>query len=292
MREELADYHNRMERPGVSGVKVLEISDKELFEKHDLLAVEEPLEIRIGYGSNSNRLQKPLVVTLRTPGNDFELALGFLYSEGIINDFSDVSGIKYCEDVGKQEEKGNVVRVELNPGKSPDFDKLERNFFMNSSCGVCGKTSIESVRIACKDLPAGPKIDSRLIGDLIGEMEEKQRLFEHTGGLHAVGLFSNKGEILLMREDIGRHNALDKIIGAALISGDYDLSNCLLLLSGRAGFELVQKAIRAGVCIIAAVGAPSSLSVSLAQDFGMTLIGFLKKGKFNIYSGSERILLN
>jgi FdhD protein len=281
-----------MERPGVSGVKVLEISNEELSEKQDLLAVEEPLEIRIGYGANSNRFQKSLVVTLRTPGNDFELAIGFLYSEGIIDSFSDVTAIKYCDDVGKQDEKGNVVRVELNPEKSPDFDRLERNFFMNASCGVCGKTSIDSVKISCKELAEGPKVEARIVCELIDKMEERQRLFDYTGGLHAAGLFSNKGEILLMREDIGRHNAVDKVIGAALIGQKFNLSNCLLLLSGRAGFELVQKAIRAGICITAAVGAPSSLSVSLAQDFGLTLVGFLKKGKFNIYSGSERILLN
>jgi FdhD protein len=274
---------------GVNSTKVTEVTKASAQLKDDLLAVEEPLEIRIGYGDQNNRSQKSLVVTLRTPGHDFELALGFAYSEGIIDSISDIQSIDYCEDVGKQQEKGNVVRIELSTNKIPDFEKLERNFYMNSSCGVCGKASIDSVKVNCEQLPEGPNINSAIINSLIGVMEEKQRIFEHTGGLHAAALFDTGGNILLMREDVGRHNALDKVIGATMLKNEFDLESCILLLSGRAGFELVQKAIRAGICVVAAVGAPSSLSVSLAQEFGMTLIGFLKKGKFNIYSDPARI---
>jgi FdhD protein len=281
-----------MVKLGVNTRRIYQVTEDKSLEKDDLIIVEEPLEIRIGFGSISNRSQKKLVVTLRTPGHDFELALGFIFSEGIIDSISEVESVKYCEDVGKHEEKGNVVRVELSPDIAPDFEKLERNFYMNSSCGVCGKTSIDSVKVDCSDLDDGPVIDTSIINGLIDVMEEKQRLFEHTGGIHAAALFDKNGNILLMREDIGRHNAVDKVIGASLLDKKIDFNNSILLLSGRAGFELIQKAIRASICIVAAVGAPSSLSVNLADEFKQTLIGFLKKGKFNIYTGPERISLN
>lgn len=256
----------------------------------DLVATEEPLEIRIGFGQLTVRQQKSLSVTMRTPGHDFELALGFLFTEGIIDSFDQVESIKYCEDVGRVEEKENVVRVELKPEVDIDFQKLQRNFYTTSSCGVCGKSSIEAVSVHCANLSADWQIRASLLYDLPKKMREAQRVFEHTGGLHASGLFTPDGELVLLREDVGRHNALDKVVGAMLLKNELLLTNYMLLVSGRTSFELVQKAALAGIPLLAAVGAPSSLAVNLAKDCNMTLIGFLGEGRFNIYSGAERIL--
>lgn len=255
----------------------------------DLVATEEPLEIRIGYGQLTERQQKSLSVTMRTPGHDFELALGFLFTEGVIQSLDQVESIKYCEDVGRAEERENVVRVELKPEVIIDFEKLQRNFYTTSSCGVCGKSSIDAVKVNCTAIFVNERINAELIHTLPEKLREAQRVFEHTGGLHASGLFNLTGELILLREDVGRHNALDKVVGAMLLKNELPLSNYMLLVSGRTSFELVQKAALAGIPLLAAVGAPSSLAVNLAEDCGMTLIGFIRDGKFNIYSGKERI---
>lgn len=263
----------------------------EVQEQPDLLAVEEPLEIRLGFGSET-REQQSLSVTMRTPGHDFELALGFLLTEGIIQSFAEVESIKYCEDVGREEEKGNVVRVELHRSVVVDWKKLQRNFYTTSSCGVCGKSSIESVRTVCP-LPAAQTwmVSSAVIRWLPEKLRQAQRVFEHTGGLHAVGVFSREGELELLREDVGRHNAFDKAVGVMLMKNALPAVDKVVLLSGRASFELAQKCAMAGVSMLVAIGAPSSLAVTLARETGITLIGFLRGQSFNVYSGEDRIRL-
>jgi FdhD protein len=255
----------------------------------DLLAAEEPLEIRIGYGPMGNRHQQSLSVTMRTPGHDFELAVGFLFTEGIIYSYQQVESIKYCEDGGRQEEKENVVRVELKPDVAIDLQKLQRNFYTTSSCGVCGKSSIDAVKQYCPVIPVSWQVKPEVIHSLPDALLQSQLVFEHTGGLHASGLFTPEGKLGLLREDIGRHNALDKIIGAMLVKNEVPLSNYILLVSGRASFELVQKAAMSGIPMLAAVGAPSSLAVQLAADCGITLLGFVRNNRFNIYSTPQRI---
>ena len=278
-------------RTSVIAAQVRKVNGHSTELQPDLLAVEEPLEIRIGYGAIENREQQNVSVTMRTPGNDFELALGFLYTEGIITSYDQVESIQYCHDGKRPEEKDNVVRVELHPAIVIDFKKLQRNFYSTSSCGVCGKSSIESIRSDCKTVSQDSfSIPSAVIKTLPGKLAEHQTVFEHTGGLHAVALFDKDHEVALVREDVGRHNAFDKIVGAALIKKELPLSTMIALLSGRASFELVQKAAMAGIPLLAAVGAPSSLAVSLAKEFGMTLIGFLRDERFNIYCGEERVL--
>ena len=258
----------------------------------DVLAAEEPLEIRVGYGPAGEREHRTLSITMRTPGHDFELAAGFLFTEGIIRSRADLQGVLYCPDVEKEEERENVVRAELAPTATPDLPRLERHFYTSSSCGVCGKTSIEAVHAAsCPVLPAtGPHVAARVIHALPERQREAQELFEQTGGLHAAALFSPAGKLLLLREDVGRHNALDKVIGAALFQDLLPLHDAVLLVSGRASFELVQKAAVAGIPVMAAVGAPSSLAVSAARDFGMTLCGFVRQQRFNIYCHEWRVI--
>ena len=273
----------------VKSVRVKKISNEKQESTPDLLAMEEPLEIRIGFGPLNERQQKSLSVTMRTPGHDFELASGFLFTEGIIQYFDQIESIKYCEDAGKQEEKENVVRIELKPEVKIDFEILQRHFYTSSSCGVCGKSSIDSVRVACQKLIDQFSISSSVVHKLPEALRKAQQVFEYTGGLHAVGLFNANGELILLREDVGRHNALDKVIGAMLFRKEVPLSNYILLVSGRASFELVQKAALAGTPMLAAVGAPSSLAVDLANEFGMTLLGFVRDNRFNIYSGEQRI---
>ncbi|HMP99542.1 MAG TPA: formate dehydrogenase accessory sulfurtransferase FdhD, partial [Cyclobacteriaceae bacterium] len=213
----------------------------------DLLAVEEPLEIRLGYGPANLREQKSLSVTMRTPGHDYELASGFLFTEGIVSNFNEIESIKYCEDTGKQEEKENVLRVELRPEVKIDFEKLQRHFYTSSSCGVCGKSSIDSVKQQCASIQSDLKVKRDVIYALPDKLREKQLVFEHTGGLHASALFNAEGEMILLREDVGRHNALDKVIGAMLFKNEIPLSDYILLVSGRVSFELVQKATMSGI---------------------------------------------
>lgn len=258
----------------------------------DQLAAEEPLEIRLGYAvEGGERAHRTLSVTMRTPGQDEELAAGFLLTEGIIHGKADLLGVRPCPDVRKPEEAGNVVRAELAAHVPVDFQGLERHFYTSSSCGVCGKTSIDAIQTAsCPVLPAqGPHVAYATVHQLPTRLRAAQAGFEQTGGQHAAALFSPAGELLLLREDVGRHNALDKLIGAALLQDWLPLHQHVLLVSGRASFELVQKAAAAGLGILAAVGAPSSLAVQAAERFGMTVLGFVRNERFNIYSHPWRV---
>ncbi|MCW5899540.1 MAG: formate dehydrogenase accessory sulfurtransferase FdhD [Flavobacteriales bacterium] len=249
----------------------------------DILVTEEPLEVRLGHGPLDDRRELRLSVTMRTPGHDEELALGFLFTEGLITDPAEVLRTVYCEDV-KPEERGNVVRAELHPDVEVDPARWQRNFYTTSSCGVCGKSSLEAVRAQCRR-PITPwgEVDPAVITALPDRMREAQTVFRHTGGIHAAALFDRAGKLLLLREDIGRHNAVDKLIGAALAANS-PLASCQLLVSGRAGFELVQKCVVAGIPLMAAVGAPSSLAVDLARQRGLTLVGFLRGERSNVYA--------
>ena len=258
----------------------------------DQLAAEEPLEIRLGYqAENGRREHRTLSVTMRTPGQDEELAAGFLLTEGIIRSKADLLGVRPCPDVQKPEEAGNVVRAELAAHVKIDFKALERHFYTSSSCGVCGKTSIDAVRGAsCPTLPTdGPQVAYEVIHQLPERLRAAQAGFDQTGGQHAAALFTPAGELLLLREDVGRHNALDKLIGAALLADELPLHQHVLLVSGRASFELVQKAAAAGIGMLAAVGAPSSLAVQAAESFGMTVLGFVRQGRYNIYCHGWRL---
>lgn len=271
----------------VSPLTIIKVDEGPIIETEDFLAVEEPLEIRLGYGSTQHRQQKSISVTMRTPGNDFELAVGFLFTEGVIESAAQVASIKHCNGLFE-----NVVRVELIDGLELDMGKLERNFYTTSSCGVCGKSSIDAVKTVCR-LPESTEehlqFSAEILYNLPALLRQNQSVFNHTGGLHGCAVFDSDGNLLLAREDVGRHNALDKLIGTALQQGLFPLNKYLLLLSGRASFELVQKAYMAGIKVIAAVGAPSSLAVQMASDANITLVGFLRGRKFNIYSGSQRI---
>ncbi|HEX5046765.1 MAG TPA: formate dehydrogenase accessory sulfurtransferase FdhD [Gammaproteobacteria bacterium] len=257
----------------------------------DLVATEEPFEIRLGYSRpDGSRAEEPVSVTMRTPGHDEDLAVGFLFTEGIIRSGRDVQEVVAR---GRRAADGlvNVVRVELAPGVPVDFKRLERNFYMTSSCGVCGKASIESVAVQGQfDLHA---VNFHMSGDALGRLpaalKVQQAVFEQTGGLHASGLFDSEGSIVALREDVGRHNALDKLVGHALLGGRVPLHGNGVIVSGRASFELMQKAKMAGVPLVAAVGAPSSLAVELAREFGITLVGFLKMDRFNVYSRPDRV---
>lgn len=242
----------------------------------DLLAVEEPLEIRIG--------ERPVSITMRTPGNDAELAAGFLFGEGILTGRGDIERI--------EEGRGNVITVLLRPGVRVDIEHLQRNFYTTSSCGVCGRASIDAVHATgCALVPRdGLTIASQIIHGLPDRLRESQAVFDRTGGLHAAALFDPAGTLCSVREDVGRHNAVDKVIGAEVLAERTPLGNRVLLVSGRASFELVQKAVMAGIPLLAAVGAPSSLAVELARRFQMTLLGFVRAGRCNIYSGDWRVV--
>jgi len=260
----------------------------------DTLSVEEPLEIRIIYGAENNRTQKNISVTMRTPGQDLELALGFLFTEGIISGKDQVENISHlimpCE-----LNKENIIGVELIEGFIPDLLKSDRNFYTTSSCGVCGKGSIAAIRTVSPYSNSADEQEITLLPEVLytlpDQLRAAQQNFAVTGGIHASGLFTMEGELLLLREDVGRHNALDKLIGAALAGDLLPLNQGILLLSGRASFELIQKAAMAGISIVAAIGAPSSLAVELASEFGITLLGFLREDRFNIYTTNERILI-
>jgi FdhD protein len=260
-----------------------------VMQKPDELAVEEPLEIRVSAEGSEGRDRHSVAVTMRTPGHDFELAAGFLFTEGAIRDDKSIWRFSYCEGESV-DEQGNIVEVHLAPDVAFDPDRLSRNVYMSSSCGVCGKTSIDLVRTA---LPGPPKGDFQLepheLVRLPAALVEAQPVFSRTGGLHAAALVDPNGDLLHLAEDVGRHNAVDKLIGARLLAGDLPAADLMLLVSGRASFELVQKALMAGIPALLAVGAPSSLAVELARDLEMTLVGFLRDERFNIYSGSHRV---
>lgn len=287
-----------MQSSSVASVQILKVtspgSDKNTFASNaaeDLLAVEQPLEIKIVYGPENDRQQKNISVTMCTPGHDEELAIGFLFTEGIITGKDDIMN---CGVAGN-----NVVIATLRPGISFDPKKIERHFYTSSSCGVCGKSSIDAVKNVFTNNGAKDniRINASVLTRLPDTLRKQQEVFEHTGGLHASALFDLDGNLLLTREDVGRHNALDKLIGATLQAADKPLKRLaeipldkhILLLSGRASFELIQKAAMAGIKVVCAVGAPSSLAVELAKETDMTLVGFLRDGRFNIYCGEQRI---
>ena len=264
---------------------VTTVTKGESRERRDTLATEEPLELRLLSGAE----RRTVAVTMRTPGNDFELAAGFLFGEGVINR-EDILRISYCVDA-PSEQRYNIVNVTLR-GKIPELRGLERHFTTTSACGVCGKASLEALEIrGCAALPVRFSVTPDLITSLPDKLRAAQGLFEATGGLHAAALFSKEGELIALREDVGRHNALDKLVGWALLEGLLPLSEHVVLLSGRASFELLQKSLAARLGVVCAVSAPSSLAVSVAKNFGITLVGFLRGERFNIYAGEGRVAL-
>jgi FdhD protein len=264
--------------------QVYEWDDGKLRRKDDYLAAEEPLEIRVG--------DDPLSVTMRTPGHDRELAAGFLFTEGLVQRREQILKLESAEPQDGTN-RGNLIQAELAPEAAPDFVKMKRHFFAASSCGICGRASIDSIR---SRLLAAPNPDFRLDAEILVRMPDalrsSQDVFQRTGGLHAAALFNPQGKLLVLREDIGRHNAVDKVIGWALLEGRMPLSDSVLLVSGRGGFEIVQKSIVAGVPVVASVSAPSSLAVQLARELRLTLIGFLRGRRFVIYAGEERVAGN
>ena len=270
---------------------VVKVSNDKASEVDDLLAVEEPLEIRLGHGPSGNRKQKTLAITMRTPGNDEELVLGFLYSENIINSKHDVLSVKPCVNKETRELEDNVIRVELTEGFEVDLERLNRNFYTTSSCGVCGKASIELIETICSNqIPNTFKVSKDVILELSKKLKSDQLVFSVTGGIHATAVFDETGKLELIQEDVGRHNAFDKAVGKKLLENAIPLNKNIGLVSGRTSFELLQKAVMAGLPILCAIGAPSSLAVELAEEFNITLIGFLKENRFNIYSNPERII--
>ncbi len=252
--------------------------------RSDELATEEPMEIRA-----QGPVGPPIsvAVTMRTPGADFELAAGFLFTEGLVEDPAEIRRVSYCEDLPAEQQRYNVVTVRL--GRPFDPDPLRRSTYVSSSCGVCGKASLDLVTVRCPAIGPGPVVKAEVISGLPGALRAAQRVFERTGGLHAAGLFAPDGTLLEIREDVGRHNAVDKVIGQAVLAGDLPLAERVLQVSGRLSFEIVQKAARAGVPILAAVSAPSSLAVLAAEELGLTLVGFVREGGFNVYAHPERI---
>jgi FdhD protein len=253
----------------------------------DSVAVEEPLEIRIGHGPLENRDHQAVAITMRTPGHDEELALGFLFSEGIISSGEQVRAVAPCGDSPQD----NAVRVELAETVDPDLDRLQRNFYTTSSCGVCGKQSLEALR--SQSLypinPQGFSLAASAMTKLPEQLRRQQEVFSHTGALHAAASFDQNGQILAVREDVGRHNALDKLIGSCLQADQLPMAEYGILVSGRASFELAQKAMMAGCPMLVAIGGPSSLAIDTAQEFGLCLVGFLRAGQYNIYTSPQRV---
>ena len=266
-------------------ITVVEQGRRKLRDDH--LATEEPLEIRLQAGDDT----QTVAVTMRTPGHDFELAAGFLHNEGIISEPAMLSGITYCVDADVDaEQRYNIVNVGLRLPRLPELATLERHFFTTSACGVCGKASLDAIAMRdCPALPAGPLLTPSQLTALPQALRAGQGLFDATGGLHAAGLFDAGGTLLCLREDVGRHNAVDKLIGWALMQRRLPLHGCILLVSGRASYEILQKSTVAGVPVVCAVSAPSHLAVELARRFGVTLVGFLRGERFNVYAGVERI---
>jgi FdhD protein len=277
-----------IQRPGSeTPARIAVYADGKLARRKDRLATEEPLEIRVKSGGGS----RTVAVTMRTPGSDFELAAGFLLAEGVVSSKEQILRISYCKDDDlPPEQLYNIVIVELDPSLHPDLSPLDRHFHTTSACGVCGKESIDALALrGVSRLADGPSIAPETVGVLSDRLREAQRLFETTGGLHAAGLFDADGEILAAREDVGRHNAVDKLVGWALLDGRVPLDGHLLMVSGRSSFEIAQKALVARIPVVCSVSAPSSLAVGVAEEFGMTLIGFVRDGRFNVYSGAERL---
>jgi len=274
-------------RRNVRAARVLAVRGGAGRERPDRLAAEEPMEVRAG-GPGQDPVA--VAVTMRTPGHDFELAAGFLLTEGLLDGPDPIEAIAYCA-LPEEEQQYNVVTVRLRraldwgPGGA-------RSFFVSSSCGICGRASLDAVEVRCGAVARGPRVAASTLLGLPDALRRAQRIFDATGGLHAAGLFDRDGRLLALREDVGRHNAVDKLVGRALLAGAVPLSDAVLLVSGRLSFELVQKAAVAGVPVVCAVSAPSSLAVEAAERLGMTAVGFLRAGGFNVYAGAERIDLD
>lgn len=273
-----------MDAIGTQPVSIEKVRADTRSQHEDVVAVEEPLELRIAVPGEEG-MGRPISVTMRTPGQDTELALGFLYGEGLIRDRQSVRLARHCGPTG------NVMRIQLQPDVRLDLARLERNFYTSSSCGVCGKASIDAVtsNVLVRRISASWTMDKGVLHELPAKMRDAQANFAATGGLHAVGLFTREGRLVSIYEDVGRHNAMDKLVGSCLMSDALPLSDSIVLLSGRVSFELVQKAGAAGVGLLAAIGAPSSLAIELAQTTGMTLVAFLRERSFNIYAHGERL---
>jgi FdhD protein len=276
-------------RSKASRLRVQSVEGNILRYRQDALVVEEPLEIRLVFPNMEEPV--PISVTMRTPGNDFELAAGFLFTEGILKSPEAIHRITYCTDPEVDgEQQYNIVNVFLRSETSFDPAQLQRHFYTTSSCGICGKASLEAIRVrGVPPIKADWTVDASIIHRLGERLREAQDVFEKTGGLHAAGWFNPRGELLAVREDVGRHNAVDKLLGYAFLERKCPLSDAILMVSGRASFEIMQKAAVAGVPVVVAVSAPSSLAREVAREFGMTLIGFARDNRFNIYAGRERI---
>ncbi len=271
-------------RRNVTGTRLTAIRAGVRTERPDTLATEEPLEIRAA-GPDGETVQ--VAVTMRTPGGDFELAAGFLFTEGLIG-AGDVRRVAYCDDVEDEDQRFNVVTVTLD--RPTDPERLRRNFYATSSCGVCGKAALDDIEVRCDAVAGGPEVPLEVLVSLPDRLRAAQTVFDRTGGLHAAGLFAPDGELLTLREDVGRHNAVDKVIGERLLAGALPVAGHVLQVSGRVSFELVQKAAVAGIPVISAVGAPSSLAVEAGDRFGMTVVGFVRDGGCNVYSRAERVI--
>jgi FdhD protein len=284
---EKAKTGGKPRRGSKTKVRVRVVEDGRARVRPDSLATEEPMEIRLVSGD----ARQTVAVTMRTPGADFELAAGFLYGEGIVSAPEDVKKISYCVDPDLDaEQQYNIVNVELRGDRDYDLRSLERHFYTTSACGVCGKASLEQLELrGCPVIPSGPEVSAEVVYSLPEKLREAQGLFEATGGLHAAALFDAEGELVALREDVGRHNATDKLVGWALLEGRLPLSGQIVMVSGRSSFEILQKCLTAGVPIVCAVSAPSSLAVDVARQFNITLIGFLRGNRFNVYSGHERM---
>jgi FdhD protein len=263
--------------------RIVTVEDGSARSVRDRLATEEPMEIRV---EEPGADQRTIAVTMRTPGSDFELAVGFLYTEGLIAGPDEVRTVRYCA-VPREEQHYNVVSVAVSRALDPVG--AERNFYATSSCGVCGKASLDAIDVHCAPIGDGPVVPADVITSLPDRLRSAQEVFDRTGGLHAAALFSTDGTLAELREDVGRHNAVDKLVGGELLAGRLPLSDRLLLVSGRSSFEIVQKAATAGIPVVCAVSAPSSLAVDAARRFGITLVGFLRGNRFNIYTRPERI---
>ena len=277
-----------------SNYKVLKFKSKNLREVDDQISIEEPLEIIIKYKEKENWIENTISITMRTPGDDEDLVRGFLFNERVIEKIDYIESIELAgEPVGKYKLKNKAV-VTINNSENIDIDKIKRNFLTNSSCGVCGKTSLDSLEIIKKDkiVKSFPKIKYETIMKSPNMLRQNQSEFSKTGGIHASGLFKFSGDIIAVKEDVGRHNALDKLIGFVLKKELLDNSSQFLTCSGRLNFDLVQKALMANIGVLIGVGAPTSLAIDLAYKFDMTLIGFVKEDSFNIYSNKERIIIN
>ena len=276
-----------------SNYKVLKFESKVLNEFDDQISIEEPLEIILKYKDKKTWVEKTISITMRTPGHDEDLVRGFLFNERVVEQINHIDNIELVGDpVGQYKLKNKAVAT-INNSENIDIDKIKRNFLTNSSCGVCGKTSLDSLEIIKKDkiLRSVPKINHEIIMKSPLMLKQNQSEFEKTGGIHASGLFDKKGNVIALREDVGRHNALDKLIGSVLKENLLDNSSQFLTCSGRLNFDLVQKALMANIGVLVGVGAPTSLAVDLAKKFNMTLVGFVKDKSFNIYSNNEIIII-